>query len=238
MKILNPRVHGYLDYVLVALFLLAPTLFGLSSVPSIISYALAGIHFTETVLTAFPLGLVSLLPFTVHGAIEFLISFVLIAMPWIAGFVPAGKRGDTKLSTILNSPGTFDDKMIVVDASDRGENRGNALPLLLDLARTNIFLHDASVSSLDELLNPPRGASAPHPFYIADASQRADMVEFLRGLDTSGSSQERSAAATINKNQSTPTFAPKTLPQFGSSLRSVCLFLMSGLVGLKIRSMF
>jgi len=86
MKILNPRVHGYLDYVLVALFLLAPTLFGMSSVPSIISYALAAIHFTETILTAFPLGLVSLLPFTVHGAIEFLISFILIAMPWIAGF--------------------------------------------------------------------------------------------------------------------------------------------------------
>ncbi|MEJ7848715.1 MAG: hypothetical protein WKF92_11575 [Pyrinomonadaceae bacterium] len=86
MKILNPRVHGYLDYVLVVLFLLAPTLFGMSSGPSTISYALAAIHFTETILTAFPLGLVSLLPFTVHGAIEFLISFVLVAMPWIAGF--------------------------------------------------------------------------------------------------------------------------------------------------------
>ena len=86
MKILNPRVHGYLDYVLVALFLLAPTLFGMSSVPSIISYALAGIHLTQTILTAFPLGLVSLIPFTVHGAVEFLVSFVLIALPWIAGF--------------------------------------------------------------------------------------------------------------------------------------------------------
>jgi cytochrome c2 len=108
--------------------------------------------------------------------------------------VPAGKRGDTKLSTILNSPGTFDDKMIVVDASDRGENRGNALPLLLDLARTNIFLHDASVPSLDNLLDPARGDSAPHPFYIADATQRADMVEFLRGLDTGNSGQKRQTA--------------------------------------------
>ena len=152
--------------------------------------------------------------------------------------IPAGKRGDTKLSTILNSPGIFDDKMIVVDASDRGENRGVAMPLLLDLARTNIFLHDASVSSLDELLNPSRGDNAPHPFYITDASQRADMVEFLRGLDTGSSSQERPAAATINKNQSAPSFAPKTLPQFGFSLWSVCFLLMIGLVGLKIRNMF
>jgi hypothetical protein len=32
------------------------------------------------------LGLVGLIPFTIHGASEFLISFVLIAMPWVAGF--------------------------------------------------------------------------------------------------------------------------------------------------------
>ena len=98
--------------------------------------------------------------------------------------IPVGKRGDSKLSTILNSSGIFDDKMIVVDASDRGEKRGNAMPLLLDLARTTIFLHDASVPSLDELLDPSRGKNAPHPFYLADPAQRTDMVEFLKGLDT------------------------------------------------------
>jgi len=98
--------------------------------------------------------------------------------------IPVGKRGDSKLSTILNSSGIFDDKMIVVDASDRGEKRGNAMPLLLDLARTTIFLHDASVASLDKLLDPSRGKNAPHPFYLADPAQRTDMVEFLKGLDT------------------------------------------------------
>lgn len=108
--------------------------------------------------------------------------------------IPVGKRGDTKLSTILNAAGTFDDKMIVVDASDRGEKRGNAMPLLLDLARTNIFLHDASVPSLDNLLDPARGESAPHPFYLADATQRAEVVEFLKGLDTGPSNQLRRAA--------------------------------------------
>ena len=88
------------------------------------------------------------------------------------------------LSPIQNSPGTFDDKMIVVDASDRGSHRGNALPLLLDLARKPVFLHDASVPSLDALLNPTRGATAPHSFYIRDKTKRADVVTFLRGLDT------------------------------------------------------
>jgi len=111
--------------------------------------------------------------------------------------IPVGKRGDSKLSTILNSPGIFDDKMIVVDASDRGEKRGNALPLLLDLARTNIFLHDGSVSSLDNLLDPVRGENAPHPFYLAEPSQRADMVEFLRGLDTNSSGKRDQAAVSL-----------------------------------------
>lgn len=88
------------------------------------------------------------------------------------------------LSPIQNSKGIFDDKMVIVDASDRGEKRGNALPLLLDLARKPMFLRDASVPSLDALVNPERGAAAPHPFYLADAARRKDMVEFLRALDT------------------------------------------------------
>jgi hypothetical protein len=87
------------------------------------------------------------------------------------------------MSPVQDSPGIFDDKMIVEDASPRGEIRGVALPLLLDLARKPFFLHDASVPSLDSLLDPARGATAPHPFYISNKSERSDTVEFLRGLD-------------------------------------------------------
>jgi mono/diheme cytochrome c family protein len=102
------------------------------------------------------------------------------------GYTPivVGLRGNKKLSKILNSPGDFDDKMVIVDASAHGGPRGNALPLLLDLARTTLFLHDASVKSLDELLDPKRGKNSPHPFYIDNNDKRADMIEFLRGLDT------------------------------------------------------
>lgn len=88
------------------------------------------------------------------------------------------------LSAVQDSRGTFDDKMIVVDASDRGEIRGNALPLLLDLARKQVFLHDASVPGLDRLLDPARGTNAPHPFYVADATKRGELVQFLQALDT------------------------------------------------------
>ncbi len=88
------------------------------------------------------------------------------------------------LSPVQNASGTFDDKMIVVDASDRGDKRGNALPLLLDLDRRTALLHDVSVAGLDNLLDPSRGRNAPHPFYIDDPSDRAEVVLYLRSLDT------------------------------------------------------
>ena len=94
---------------------------------------------------------------------------------------------DPPLNAILNTPNNiFDDKMAVVNASIRGDKRGTALPLLVDLARKPNFLHDSSVASLDALLDPSRGDSAPHPFYLNSSSLREDMVEFLRRLDTGG----------------------------------------------------
>ncbi len=92
------------------------------------------------------------------------------------------------LDPIQNAPGTFDDKMVVVDASPGGGHRGNAIPMLLDLADKPMFLHDGSVRTLGDLLNPRRGPTAPHPFYVAGAGQRADVVEYLRGLDANSDS--------------------------------------------------
>jgi len=89
------------------------------------------------------------------------------------------------LNPIINTVANiFDDKMAVVNASLRGLERGTGLPLLLDLARKPVFLHDNSVPSLDSLFNPSRGSSAPHPFYLSDTAQRNDIVQFLRSLGT------------------------------------------------------
>lgn len=88
------------------------------------------------------------------------------------------------MSPVQDSPGTFDDKMIVVDSSDRGGQRGVALPLLLDLARKPFFLHDASVATLETLLDTSRGSTAPHPFYLSGGVERNDVIQFLESLDT------------------------------------------------------
>lgn len=91
------------------------------------------------------------------------------------------------LNPVLDTPRNFfDDKMAVVNASLRGEKRGNAMPLLLDLARKPVFLHDDSVRGLPALFDPRRGALAPHPFYLRNQRQRADVIAFLRSLDSRG----------------------------------------------------
>jgi hypothetical protein len=108
----------------------------------------------------------------------------LIPMPVIwPGYNPKViAMRDSPLSPIQDSAGTFDDKMIVVDASPVRGERGNALPLLLDLARKPAFLHDDSVPSLEELMDPARGKTSPHPFYIESPDVRSDVAAFLRSL--------------------------------------------------------
>jgi hypothetical protein len=69
MRILSPRVHGVLDYVVVAAFLASPTVLKLSETPALIAYVLAGVHLALTLVTTFPLGAVKLVPFAIHGAL-------------------------------------------------------------------------------------------------------------------------------------------------------------------------
>ena len=78
MKIISPRMHGYLDYVTVVAFLLAPTLIGLTGLPAMLAYLLAGVHLLMTLLTEFPLGIVKLIPLPLHGWVERVVGPVLV----------------------------------------------------------------------------------------------------------------------------------------------------------------
>ena len=102
--------------------------------------------------------------------------------PAYAGALVAD-RSAARLVPIRDSVGIFDDKVVVVDASVRNQPRGSALPLLLDLARKPNFLHDNSAGSLADLLDPARGKTMPHPFYVSDAGERQDLIVFLKSLD-------------------------------------------------------
>lgn len=86
MKVISPRIHGYLDFLTVFIFLLAPTLLGLGQLSAILAYSLAVVHLLVTLASDFPFGVVKLIPFTVHGWIERMVGLLLIAIPFILNF--------------------------------------------------------------------------------------------------------------------------------------------------------
>jgi len=86
MKIIPPKVHGFLDFAVILLLIVAPSLFKFADEAAKISYALAFVYVILVLATAYPFGIFKVIPFTVHGAIELVLSPILVAMPWIAGF--------------------------------------------------------------------------------------------------------------------------------------------------------
>jgi mono/diheme cytochrome c family protein len=114
-------------------------------------------------------------------------SLVVIA-PRAGDLAPIQNSGGANNSTGPNP--FFDDRMIVLDGSRRGQPKGTAFPLLLDLVDKKALLHDDSVRGANFveaatlLLNPSRGETAAHPFYIGNSADRAAVVEFLRSGQT------------------------------------------------------
>jgi hypothetical protein len=86
MKIISPRVHGYLDYVTVVVFLLAPMVIGLTGIPAMLAYALAGVHLVMTLATDFSLSIVKLIPLAIHGWVERVVGPLLVLLSFIPGF--------------------------------------------------------------------------------------------------------------------------------------------------------
>lgn len=86
MKVLNGMMHGLIDYASVLIFALGPTVSGFTGPQAKICYVLAFVHLLLTLATKFPLGVLKAVPFPTHGAIELLVSILLVVLPWIAGF--------------------------------------------------------------------------------------------------------------------------------------------------------
>jgi hypothetical protein len=85
-KPVSARVHGVLDYAMVAAFLNAPMVFGFHGTPAAVAYWLAGIHLLMTGFTDFPVGFFMWIPFKIHGLIELLAGIFVLVAPWIFGF--------------------------------------------------------------------------------------------------------------------------------------------------------
>jgi len=77
MKVISPKFHVILDYLTVIFLFASPSLFYLSDVAKNICYLLGGVHLLVTICTDFTGGLFKVIPFRIHGLIEFFVGFGL-----------------------------------------------------------------------------------------------------------------------------------------------------------------
>ncbi len=92
-------------------------------------------------------------------------------------------RGFPYSNMLDNLLSTYDDRVVLFDqiyeASEvPSRPRELAVSRLVGLHLRSPLLHDGSVPDLDQLLDPARGAAAPHAFYVPQPD-RADLVEYL-----------------------------------------------------------
>lgn len=83
MKILSATAHGLLDYLVVAFLLASPPLFGMTGGLATFTYILGSIHLLLTLLTNFKPGMIKLIPFRLHGIIEFVVVMLLAGVAYL-----------------------------------------------------------------------------------------------------------------------------------------------------------
>jgi len=87
LRTLGAVSHGIIDYLMVIILIIGPRVAGFAgSRQAVFCYLLAAVHLAMTLLTRFPLGAMKIIGFPLHGAIEALVSILLIVLPWLANF--------------------------------------------------------------------------------------------------------------------------------------------------------
>ena len=82
-KFLSDAIHGVLDYGVVVIFALAPTLLAISGSSAVVCYFLAAVHLVITILSDMPFGVKKLIPMAWHGHLELVVSLALVVAPWV-----------------------------------------------------------------------------------------------------------------------------------------------------------
>lgn len=89
MRFVSSRMHGILDYIVAVLLLLTPEIFGFSQIGGAavtIPRVIGGLIIMQAVLTRYEMGLVKILPFSMHIGIDYLVGIFLAASPILFGF--------------------------------------------------------------------------------------------------------------------------------------------------------
>lgn len=101
MKFIHSRIHGFLDYMVVAFLIASPNLFNLAETTSNFTYILAGVHFLLTLFTNFEFGLFKVVSFEAHGVIELVVSISLVIVAFILEIIDNSFSRDFYLGVAL-----------------------------------------------------------------------------------------------------------------------------------------
>jgi hypothetical protein len=83
------RAHGVIDYIVGAVLILSPYIFGFSEVSGagqVIPQTLGVIIILMSLMTRYELGLFKVIPFTTHLTVDTIAALFLAASPWLFGF--------------------------------------------------------------------------------------------------------------------------------------------------------
>jgi hypothetical protein len=89
MRFVSSRMHGILDYIVGVLLLVAPELLGFSQIggPAVtIPRVIGSLIIVQAILTRYEMGLVKVLPFSLHVGIDYIVGIFLAGSPILFGF--------------------------------------------------------------------------------------------------------------------------------------------------------
>lgn len=81
-----PRIHGVIDYVYSSILIVVGLYFGIGTTAGAVPAIIGAGSILYSLMTAYELGLVKLIPFKGHLALDIAGALVLGGSPWIFGF--------------------------------------------------------------------------------------------------------------------------------------------------------
>jgi hypothetical protein len=91
VKLLDARAHALVDYGLVLILALGPTVLRFEGMAEVACYVLAMAWFSFALMTRYGLGVARAIPFGVHGVVELIFAIGVVLAPWIVGFDGLGR---------------------------------------------------------------------------------------------------------------------------------------------------
>jgi SPW repeat len=86
VKLLPAWFHAIADYAVAAALIVVPAIAGGSDEAVAAGIVIGVVVLAVSMLTRYPLGVVKVLPFTVHSAGDYLAAALLVASPWALSF--------------------------------------------------------------------------------------------------------------------------------------------------------